>query len=279
MANQLRWFPYSDTAINHYRIYRAITGIKVNFPNALRYGDQLIFAATSPTLQTVLITGSDITTVMNDINQKGRGVIATKSSDGSSLYIRCTAENDARFKLMRCAFATKTSQTPRVIAPRSEYEFLAEVPFEAKPDFTFLDPDGSQNDWYYITSVKNSFESIPSQALAPVPSFDETCAIVGRILTSGNEPVAGADIHAQILGPVGVNQADLSALGEEKISTSTDEEGRWTLSVTRQQLILLEIPSIGYNETVLVPDLEYTLFNNLKPHNDHYYNPTGEVAP
>lgn len=280
MANQIRWYPYADTVIDRYRLYRSIVGIKVDFPSTLRYGDQLVFAATSPTQQTVKLTGSDINTVISNINAQGKGVVATKNSAGTELYIRCTATTDPKFKLMRCSFATKTGQIPRSVTQGSEYVLLTEVTHVPETEvYTIDDAEGALNDWYQVTSVKNEIESIPSQSIAPAEAFNENCFIVGRIMSPGNSPMPGEQISASVMGTVGANPADQSLVSEEKISTFTDEEGRWTLSTTRGQLVLLEIPSIGYNEVVKVPDQDYVLFSSLTPSNDHYFNPTGEQIP
>ena len=280
MANRLRWFSYSDSVVDKYRVYRAITGIKVVFPNSLSYGDQLVFAATSQTQQVVRLTGGDIDTVIQDINTQGKGVVASKSGDNLALYIRCTATEDPRFKLIRCSFATKTGQLPRVVGPRSEYVSIGDLCYvNGTYDYTYIDDDGSVGDWYCVTSIRNNIESLPSQALRPTESFNETCAVVGRVMSLGNKPVPGAEVTASLMGDVGVNSADQSLISEEKFSCFSDEAGRWTLQLTRGQLVLLEIPSIGYNEVVKVPSLEYALFKDLVPMNDHYFNPTGEQAP
>lgn len=280
MATQLRWYTYLDTNAGFFRIYRAITGISANFPNSLRHGDQLVFAATSPTVQTVTLTGGDINTVIADINRQGKGVYATKNAAGTKLFIRCTATREPRFKLLRCSFATKTGQVIRTVGPRSEYLFLSEVEHvSGQYDYTLQDQDGQDNDWYYLTTVKNNLESLPSLALKPIRSVGETCSIVGRIMTLRNEPIPGAEISASMMGPASSNPADESLVSEEKITCLSDEEGRWSVAVTKGQLVLLEIPTIGYNEVIRVPDLAYVLFKDLVPLNDHYFNPTGEQSP
>jgi hypothetical protein len=42
------------------------------------------------------------------------------------------------------------------------------------------------------------------------------------------------------------------------------------------QEVLLQIPSIGYNQVVVIPNQSYVLFTDLAPEIDYYYSPTGE---
>lgn len=278
MSNQVQWFPYLDADAEKFTLYRAITGIKVPFPSDLVAGDRLVFAATSPTQQTVVFSSGNINTVIADINAQGKGIRARKSSDGSQILIRCTAKNNARFKLMKCSFAEKAGITPRTVAPRTEFYSVAEI--EAVPGqtlYTYNDVDGDPEDWYRLTSTSTDCEeSLPTQAMKAIGSNGETCTIDGRIMGLNNEALAGLEVSAELMGETAYNAADLSEVSEAEIVTYTDELGRWYLALTKNQLVLLDIPSIGYNEVIRVPDQAYVLFSDLKPVNDHYFSPKGE---
>lgn len=278
MPNQVQWFTYDNANAEKATVYRSITGLRARYTGDIVAGDKLIFAATSPKVQTITFTNGDIDAVVAAINAQGKGIRATRSDDCRYILIRCTAKANPRFKLMRCQFATKTNEAPRTIAPLSEWHRVEEKYLNPNQHtYTFYDVDGSIEDWYRITTTEPGCpdESIPTYPMKAMGANAENCTIVGRIQGLDNEDLEGKEVSAEIMGTHGVNTADLSEVSEEKVTTYTDEYGRWALSLIKNQLVLLEIPAIGYNEVIRVPDQAYVLFTDLDPVNDHYYSPEG----
>ncbi|NBO56173.1 MAG: hypothetical protein EBU84_16640 [Actinobacteria bacterium] len=280
MANQVQWYTHLDATIFYSTLYRSVTGLYFQFPDNIAIGDKLIFAATSPVIQTVTITNTTIEGVAADINKQGKGVKATVSYDCQHLFIRCTAKNNAKFKLLKCTFATKAGQAPRTVMPRTEFhkirDFYATVNTHT---YTYYDSEGEPDDWYRLTTTSlppHCEESLPTQSMKAIASSGDACTVDGRIQSLDTEDLEGREVSAEVMGNTAFNPNDQSAISEEKITTYTDELGRWALSLTKNQLVLLEIPSIGYNEVVRIPDQAYVLFTDLQPVNDHYYSPDGE---
>jgi hypothetical protein len=283
VANKPRWHTYLDTDADSFNLYRSIVGIIVPFPNSLTIGDKLVFSVTSNDVQKVILTATDIDTVVSDINENGNGVIAMKDVGGTNLLIRSKSKIDPRFKLYPCTFATNTSQTPRSILPRTEFNLLANIAFvNTQSDYEYEDVDGYCNDWYRITTIKGANESKPSQA-QPVIDADDICVVEGSLADLKSDPVAGVVIKAIIAVPVGTGSYpghfDNAGLIKKEISTVTDEEGRWSFGVMKSKLVIFQIEDIGYNQAINVPNQPYILFKDLIATNDHYYNPPGEVIP
>ncbi|NBO09642.1 MAG: ankyrin repeat domain-containing protein [Actinobacteria bacterium] len=250
-------------------------GLDVNATN--EYGSTAILIAASKgffdIFNALLAAGADI-------NKQGKGVKATVSYDCQHLFIRCTAKNNAKFKLLKCTFATKAGQAPRTVMPRTEFhkirDFYATVNTHT---YTYYDSEGEPDDWYRLTTTSlppHCEESLPTQSMKAIASSGDACTVDGRIQSLDTEDLEGREVSAEVMGNTAFNPNDQSAISEEKITTYTDELGRWALSLTKNQLVLLEIPSIGYNEVVRIPDQAYVLFTDLQPVNDHYYSPDGE---
>jgi hypothetical protein len=56
----------------------------------------------------------------------------------------------------------------------------------------------------------------------------------------------------------------------------TDVLGRWSMIVQQNQLLLLNIEAIGYNEVIQVPEAPFILFNQLKPVKDYQFSLQGD---
>lgn len=278
MPNQVQWFTYANADATKSNLYRSVTGLHARYTGNIVAGDKLVFAATSPALQTITFTGGNIDTVVANINAQGKGIKAKKSDDCRYIFIRCTARTNPRFKLVRCQFATKTNETPRTITPHTEWHQVTETFLTpGEHTYTYYDVDGEPEDWYRLTTTApDCEESLPTHPLKAIGANAENCTITGRIQGLDNVDLEGHEVSAEVMGTHGINTADLSEVSEEKIMTYTDEYGRWSISPIKNQLILLEIPSIGYNEVIRVPDQVYVLFTDLVPVNDHYYSPDGE---
>ena len=274
--NKVLWSSYSDSDADSFKIYRAITGIAVDFPNTLTTGDQFIFAATSPSIQRVTIAATDIDSVATAINSQAQGVKATKSQSGTTLFIRCTARNNAKLKLMPCAFLAHTGQALRIVVPGLEFQLLTTVSADPAPaDYEYDDADGDPLDQYRITSVKSSVESVPSIIQMPLITPESLCVVEGRVLDVQNNPISGALVQASPIG--GVEVSDNSGLVSPGLQVTTDELGRWSMPVLQGTQLLFQIAAIGYNQVVQIPAQPYMLFKDLAPVNDYYFSPDGEI--
>jgi len=270
MSTTLVWSTFADANCDSFNIYRAITGIAVTFPNALQTGDIFLFSATSPTQQTVQITATDITSVASAINTKAKGIKASISQTGTTLFIRCTANKDAKLKLYSCTFLTHTDQTVRIITPHSEFNFIASSPrVSGIYDYQYPDVNGDVSDWYYMTSVNSGVESLPTQNMQALPNPNTLCVVEGRVIDLQNRPITGAQVLVQSLPPVGM--ANNSGIFLPNVIAVTDMYGRWTLPLIQCQSVLFRIPSISYNQVVVIPAQTYVLFKDLAPIDTYFY--------
>lgn len=276
MSATLKWNAYADAAPDSFNVYRAVTGVVISFPNSIAAGDVFLFQATNRDVQRVTInSAATIDDVANSINQKAKGLKATKSEDGTKLFLRCTAKQNPKLKIQPCSFAANAGISSGLYTAQKEYDLVDTVVFV--PDqfyYEFLDVDGDRLDWYRISSVTGGMESLPSIAAQPIIAPPSLCVVEGRISDMQNNPIAGAVVQAKVEVPLG--STDNTGLTLPGITTETDALGRWSLPLIRSQLVLFQIEAIGYNEVLVIPDASYALFKDLKPANDHLFAPGGD---
>lgn len=270
----LYWLAFLDANCTVFNVYRAITGFIIPFPNSIATSDSLIFSSTSQDTQTITFGAVDIDSMLAQINSVGKGVKATKNLSDTKLFVRCVATVKARMKLYPSALLTKIGQAPRIIVPSLEYQQVGTVSrVNGTYNYSFTDPDGSSHDWYYITSVSNS-ESIPSRAAQPVIPLELMCVLEGRITDSQNNPAGGAEISAT-LGQL-ESHGDNQSMIKPPVKTITDSFGRFLLPLVRCQQYVLQVPSIGYNETILLPNQDVANLNQLVPTLAGRFSPFGD---
>lgn len=276
MSVTINWTSYVDSTVDSFKIYRAITGISVPFPNSLQTGDTFSFSATSQTVQRVTIGATDIASVAAAINSQAQGLQATASQSGLILFVRCTATINPKLKLYPCPFLAHTGIPVQIVVPQLNPTLVTTVASVTPPhNYSYADADGSPYDWYYITSVTSSIESIPSIWQQPLVTPGTLCVVEGRVKTIQNSPIVGALVKASPIGGVAVS--DDSGLTFPPITAYSDSFGRWTIPVLQGTQILFQIPAIGYNQVVEIPAQPYMLFSNLVPVNDYYFSPDGDI--
>jgi hypothetical protein len=264
MSTTIGWSIPTTNPPDSFNLYRAITGIVVAWPNSLVTGDQLVFAATSPDLQRVTITGTDIDTVITNINTQANGLVATELNDTDGIILRCNALIEPKLKLSACTFLTHTGIAPQIIAPQSDYVEITSVSFVADTyTYSYTDLDGDPTDWYTITSVTGGVESVQSVPLQSLLQLANLCAIEGRVTDMQNTPLAGAEVKATMMIPD--DAALTNGITYQPVTTVTDEHGRWSISLLQGQLVLFEIPSIRYNQAVIIPSQSYATLAQLAP--------------
>lgn len=270
----LKWTAFADTVADSYKLYKAITGFSIPFPNSLIIGNQFIFAATSPDRQVVTLTGTSISQVAANLNA-AKGIQATPNQAGTALLVRCTARDNPKLKLYACTALTSLGMVPSLIGPKENFQLLTTIPFVSGTfEYSYIDVDGNALDYYHLTTVDGSTESLPTQDLQPVLTPESVCIIEGRIIDSQNNPIVGAEVKAQIQVPVGVS--DNSGIRTGVKTVITDSLGRWSIPILQGQLVLFQIEAIGYNNVVAVPATPFVLFKDLIPVDDHVFGDTNQ---
>lgn len=272
----LRWNTFDDAAPDSFNVYRSFVGLTIDFPNDLAVGDKLIFAVTSETRQTITLARTTIAQVVEDINAQAHGLVATKNTANTKLFLRATASVNPKLKLYPCAFLTNTDQAVRLIGPKSEFSLVGNVPFVAgTSEYSFEDADGDSLDFYHLTTVTGSDESIPSIDLQPIVIPAEVCTVEGRVIDGQNRPIVSVVVKATVVIPVGMEQN--SSIIPTPVQILTDSLGRWSLSFIRCQLVLFQIEAVGYNQVVSIPNLSAALFRDLKPVDDYVFDRDREL--
>lgn len=262
---------YSDADCDSFYIQRSITGIIIPFPNVLEEGDTFKFAATSSKVQTVTV-GADLTAagIAESFNEQGLGIKATVSSDGD-VIVRTTAKKDAKFRLYASDGADHCELEPEVSLPGLGFEIIGAV---SRVDETFVynfeDSDGDPLDIYRVTSDS----SLPTVKVAPVNALESLCVLEGRLTTASNSGVRDAKIHVELRLPS--SQGYSAGLSDNKLTAKTDDYGRFSLPLIRDQLYLIQIPAMGYNEVVRLPNKDVVNLLELVPNTGGQFSPTGD---
>lgn len=272
----IHWFSYLDADCSVFKVYRALSGFTISYPNFLVPGDALTFTTGNNEVQTVMFPAVGIDQVVDRFNNEAKGLIAVKSQDGTEIFVRCSAKTKARLKLYPCTFLSHTSIPARVIVPALEFEPVGTVTrINGTYAYSFDDTDGHPLDWYYVTSVSGSVESIPSIMLQPQIPLDQMCVVEGRLTDAQNNPVEQAPVVAELRLPER-NTTGLtgrSGLLKTNTQTATDIYGRFSLCLVRNQQYLFQIPALGYNEVVTIPNQDTANFLDLVPTLEARYSP------
>lgn len=244
----VKWTTYDDTEIDFFSVYRSIPGFVIPFPNALVAGNEFIFSATSPDIQKLVLTASDIDSFVTLVNTKGRGVEARKSYDETKVYIRATAQKNPRIKTFKCSALQSLGITPTIYAPAVTWEKVAEVLWEeGETSYQFDDEDGSYLDVYYVTSSIGVVESIPSIIMPVLPNNPSLCALEARFVDPQGKPVQNVMVRATLYVP------ERGGISISPVVQRSDVYGRVNLPLLQSQQYLLEIPAVGYNWVIDVP--------------------------
>lgn len=277
MSTTIKLREFTSTLPDLFNVYRAITGFTVSFPNTLAASDYLLFQVFSTELQKVVLTAGDIDTVVSDINSQAKGIKAFKNLAGDKILIRTVSNSNPSLKTFDCPFLDKVGIDPQQYVERDAFELVGTViPVSGTFDYSFTDPDGADNDWYYYTRVVGSNEIDPSADFQPSMFDDSLCIITGSLKTLDNKPIAGSAISAKIEVPPRQVATATPTAGKYAVEAMSDINGMVAIPAYRGSLVLLQIDSIGYNEVVIVPDEPFALFEDLQPVNDHKFAENGD---
>jgi hypothetical protein len=273
----VNWETYYNASCDTFNVYRSICGIVIPFPNSLEIGDQLNFAATSTTPQSITFTAVDIASIVSQFNAQALGAVAVQNQAGTAVLIRCTATHKARFKLYPCTFATHASLTPGITLPGLTWTEITSVARATGVySYSYPDPDGQFLDRYQITSVKSSVETFPTLVAEPLLSSDLLCVVEGRVTDHTGRPLVSAKVRAQISTPP--EHVEEQTLYKDSHYTYTDEYGRFRVPLIRCKIYVLEILDVGYNQSVVVPNLSSANFLSLKPTAKDQFFPFGDLG-
>ena len=273
--NQINFDTFYNSTATSFNIYRSVPGFVLAYPNGLQVGDTITFCATSPVQQSITFTAVDKASVVSQFNAQAKGAFAALSSDGASVIFRVVARCNPKFRLYPCTFATDVGQTPRTIVPGLEWAVIGTVtPVSGTYSYSASDVDGTQYDMYKVTSVVGSTESLPSLAQLPQLGTAELCAVEGRIADSQNRPVVGLKVRAEIRIPM-ASTCEHGIDGDQR-EVFTDAYGRFTIYLSQCRIYLFQIPAIGYNQTVQIPDAASVNFLDLCPTTKAQFSPFGD---
>jgi hypothetical protein len=272
----LKWSSYTDANCDTFQIYRAIPGFVIDFPVSGIVGTTLRIQATSPEIQAISISSDTPVGVASELNAGLLGISATVSEDGTQVLVRAKASKGPRIRVYPCTFVDAVpSLSPRIIMPDSEWTLVGSVARAPGTDsYTFEDPDGQFTDSYRLSTVTGAAESVPSVIAKPFIPSPDVCLIEGRLISLGNRPLQNALIR--IRPYLAEDSADTALVHGGAIKTHrSDTYGRFRLEALQGHCYLLEIPAIGYNQVVEVPETNWVDMTSLASTSQHWFSPGG----
>lgn len=271
----VKWRVFTDADCDSFNVYRSIPGVVIDFPNLLAPGDVLKFSVNASDVQEITFTAADIDTILATFNAVAKGAVATKSADNTKLFIRVKGSNP-KLKLYPSSFLSHTNQSPRIIVPKLEWNLIGSVALDSPTlDYSYDDADGTEFDFYRITSVKEGIESLPTVIQKAQLSTDDLCFVEGRIVNAQNRPIVGMTIKTRLAVPESEKSSAVS-LGADILSYKTDEFGRFLMILPRFQQYRVDIEALGYSWVVDVPDLPFVGLNQLIITKKHLFAPLGD---
>lgn len=268
--NKLTWYNYDNTDADSFNVYRSVPGFAFSFSD-LSPGVIFKFAATSPDMQQIAVNTSNIDAAVDSLNT-GRGIEARKTTDGTSIIIRLTAQKGARLKLYSCSFLTDINIPPQIIVPGLTFSQVGSAAFvEGSEPYVFEDDDGSFLDSYYLTSVKDSVESVPSMIRGPLIDGINYCVVEARFIDIQGRPVRGVELTAE---PATLDESGFST---NKVTVISDAYGRVALPLLQCQQYVLHAPAIGYNQYIEVPEINFLDLTKYPASSHPEFSPFGDI--
>ncbi len=112
-----------------------------------------------------------------------------------------------------------------------------------------------------VSTPVTEYEDLDFGPMASV-SAPDTCSVQGTVFTGQGEPMRGAVVRAtlQPILTTGLGRAVDSA---KIVMSYTDEVGAFDLPLVRGGTFRLEVPTVGFDRKVTIPDLATVLFTEL----------------
>lgn len=95
---------------------------------------------------------------------------------------------------------------------------------------------------------------------AMLPSL---CNVYGTLLDLNSEPVKNAQIRATIIPNTILSTPSKPAIGVIKLEDHTANDGSFSLDIIRGLTVRLQIPYVGYDRKIVVPDMASANFADL----------------
>lgn len=267
----LEWSVFDDTEVDSFKVYRSVPGWVLPFPNGLADGDELIFSATSPDIQKIKFPSSDIDTFVNTLNAQARGLEARKSQDETKVYIRAIAKRNAKIKTYSCSALKSMDIAPQIYAVGVSWELVDTVMFDEEIETYLLnDPEGTIYDLYKAVSVSGMQESLPSIIVPVVPDNPHLCFLEARFVDPAGKPVQNVVVRATLYVP------EQGGIAVSPVVQHSDAYGRVSLPLLQCRQYLMEIPAIGYNWVVDIPEQASANILSLPATLKHLFSPFGD---
>ena len=257
-----------------YKVYRSMIGFRgaVLSPSSVN-GLTMQLKMNGGATQTAVFDG--VTPVVDRINAVLQGGNAYLSvSNPAYFYLRSDIRTaPGAIVIVGGTVLASMGITPRTITEKSEDELIATVPANPNPDVLMecVDPDGSCEDWYAISTVSSSGdETSKTPYKQPISYTGRLCVLEGIVTTLQGVRVADAEVTATLVKyPQAIHKAPQITL--DPITTLTGSDGRFSLALLQGALVQIDIPAVGFSRNVTVPCKPCEFLTDLQVDLDYRY--------
>jgi len=270
----LRWSQLPEADVASYKVYRSIIGFSMPvLPLSTINGKTLILKFNGGSSQTFTFNNS--TSIVDLINATASGGQAYLSSDALKVIIRSNLRSgpDGSVQIVGGTALSDFGLTARTITEKSEDELIASVvaPVDPATVVEYLDEDGTLEDYYAISTIDSlSHESLKTAYRRPIESTGLLCVIEGVIFDIQGRRVPNAEVKATIQVPP--ESTDCSGnISVDPVSEYSGPDGRFSLPLLQKALVRLEIPAIGLNRIISIPEKSFVLINDIRVDLEYRY--------
>lgn len=265
----LKWAPIVGADVASYRVYKSMIGFMADL-NPTAAGKTLLLKVKGGPLQTVTFTAD----LIASFNAAVSGASAYPSATTGKFLVRGDDRSvTGSVEIVGGTALIALGLSPRVITDKSHADLIAtvEAPEDQKQVVSFIDQDGTSDDYYSLATVDSQGAVSDLAALTkPTSPSGPLCSIEGQVVNPAGMPVVDAKVRVRVINAP--NKANAKAyVNQQVLQTLSDPSGNFRISVLQGCIARIEIPEIGYDQPVKIPEESFALLSELEVDTDYRF--------
>lgn len=128
--------------------------------------------------------------------------------------------------------------------------------------------DETASEFFFVRKVNAGAAAVTEDSIIAFGQMasaisHETCNLYGTILDINNAGDVNKLVRVSILPNTIMTTGNKEGISVDRIDTYTDTDGAFSITLIRELVIRLQIPSIGYDRKVTIPDASSANFADL----------------
>jgi hypothetical protein len=267
MAICLRWSQIKGADVEAYRVYRSILGFEApNLQGASIDGLDLVLNINGTGNQTFTFNATDsVVTTINATITDGKAYDSL--ADETKFLLRSNVRDETgSVEIVGGTALSLLGLTARTITELSEDFQIVSIlaPEDPAEIVGYTDLDGVIEDWYALSTMASTgAESRKTDFKQATADSGALCRVEGIVTDLQGARVPDAIIEAKIMD-FDQSVVDPAYITKGTITTLSQVDGRWSLPLLQNTLVLLKIDAVGYSENVIIPALAWVDVTDLE---------------